>query len=112
MTHFRGYSDRNIVPDTSIDKLPCNYDIVEQDQIIREIFAPHPVTGKPQSDLHFQFSSKHNPMVAEYIKNVFNVPIPEGMKIDDPDFALQCVKSRTESSDQYVERLQELCKVD
>ena len=50
MAHFRGYSDKDIVEDRSKKMLPREYDTQEVDPIMREIFAPNPITGKPQSD--------------------------------------------------------------
>lgn len=108
MAHFRGYSDKDIVEDRSKKMLPREYDTQEVDPIMREIFAPNPVTGKPQSDLHIIYSQNHNPMIAEYIKNTLANPMPEGARIDDPDAALEMTKSRLETVQEYAQRLQEL----
>ena len=107
MVHFYGHSDKDIVPDMK-DFRPEEADIRQEDKLLREIFAPDPVTGKPRSDLHFQYSQDKNPIVAEYIRTTLATPLPHGTTLDNADDALAMTKSRLESDQEYVARLTEL----
>ena len=109
MIHFFGHTDDDIVPDMRKFVGDQESDIIEQDKLITEIFAPDPITGKPSSDLHFMYSQDRNPVVAEYIKSVLAVPQKHGASVDDPDLALEMTKSRQETVAEYASRLTEIC---
>lgn len=107
MIHFQGYTDNDIVK-SSNDVPQSNVDIVQQDSLLQEIFAPDPVTGKPRSDLHFVYSKDYNPVVSEYIRQNLARPINVGTVLDDPEDALILTKSRFEDLQEYSQRLQEI----
>lgn len=105
MVHFKGFSDLNIVEDLSNQRPELDVDVKDQHHIINEIFAPDPVIGKPSSDLHFMYARDKNPMVAEFIRDTLCSPVPHGTTFEDPDEAMQMMKSRTESKIEYIERI-------
>lgn len=105
MIHFYGHSDKDIVPDLRDVPFEEQPDIKREDKLLREIFAPDPVTGKPRSDLHFIYSQDKNPVVAEYIKSVLAQPLDRGASVDNPDDALEMTKTRLESDREYIERI-------
>lgn len=113
MVHFKGYSEKDVVenvfciPQKSLDSSVH----VEQDQLLTEIFAPDPITGRPRADLHFMYANDKSPAVADYIRNVLVTPISSSsVMLDSADDALSMTKTRTESNIEYVERLQSIIK--
>lgn len=85
---------------------------VEQDSLISFIFAPDPSTGVPRSDLAFSMSKDTSPEVSQFIRDTLQRPIESGERTDDPDLALDTIKSRSESLSQYADRLREIVTKD
>lgn len=105
---FRGYENFVQPEDHSKDMPKSKIDFVDQDKMMMEIFAPDPITGKPRSDLHFIYSKDSNPIVQEYIKNTLCQAHESETSFDNPDDALELMKSRLETNQQYVQRLEEI----
>lgn len=77
------------------------------DEMEQLIFAPDPVTGNPCSSLGALLKS-NNEKVREVIRTHFMMDSGTGVNgVDDPDFALKCIKSRSERADEYLNRLAE-----
>ena len=95
---FRGYENFVQPEDHSKDMPKSSIDLDMQDKLLIEIFAPDPITGKPRSDLHFIFSQDSNPIVQEYIKNTLCQSHGQESSFDNPDDALELMKSRLETN--------------
>ena len=54
------------------------------------------------------FAKDYNPVVQEYIRQNLARPVSSGTSLDNPDDALDMVKSRTESIIEYADRLQQI----
>lgn len=81
---------------------------VEQpsDELVRTLFAPDPVTGVPRSDIAIVMSKDTSPEVSQYIRDTLMRPLPASSSCgDDADFALESVKSESESLTEYCDRL-------
>lgn len=78
-------------------------------ELLGIIFAPDPVTGVPRSDIACMLSRDTSPQVSQFIRDTLMSPRPSnGVHVDDADLALEGMKRRTESIDEYAERLRVL----
>lgn len=86
----------------------------EQDDIIKTIFAPDPLSGVPRSDMSLMLSKDTSPVVQQYIRDTLQRPVNSqqnlGVTEEDADFALASMKSAFESRQDYYQRLQTLCQ--
>ena len=104
---FRGL---RIMTETEAEKLrvprSADLDFSHENSILDDIFAPDPVTGNPNSDLFIRL--KGDPTMREYIDKYLSNPVPSVAKIDEEnkDMALQFTKSKYESANEYLSRIQ------
>lgn len=84
---------------------PVKSDVVSENSVLREIFAPDPITGNPNSDLYFQLGA--DPNLKEYIASELQSFQANMLKTQDSDEALNTTKSRFESVQEYANRLRE-----
>lgn len=79
------------------------------DEVLNLIFAPDPITGIPRSDIAIMMSRDASPEVREYIQRVlYSSSTPTG-GTDDADFAIDSIKDRRESVENYAKRLKDIC---
>lgn len=81
-------------------------DFLHENSMLDDIFAPDPVTGNPNSDLFIRLQG--DPTMREYIDKFLSNPVPSVAKIDEEnkDLALQMTKSKYESANEYLLRIQ------
>lgn len=81
------------------------YDVVKvkDKSLLDEIFAPHPLTGNPCSDLFFD--AKADPNLKDFIARELQSTRLQIEKTDNIDDALEFTKSVHESVDRYFERV-------
>ena len=76
---------------------------VKDKSLLDEIFAPHPLTGNPCSDLFFDV--KADPNLKDFIARELQSTRLQIEKTDNIDDALEFTKSVHESVDHYFERV-------
>lgn len=99
------------VSDEQLTPVKRTYDNVALpgDDLLLTIFAPDPLTGVPRSDLGIVMSKDKSPEVAQYIRDNLMHPVTDNsVPLDDADFAIQSIKDRRESLNQYALRLRQL----
>lgn len=84
----------------------------EQDSLINFIFAPDPLTGVPRSDLAFSMSKDISPEVAQFIRDNLQRPIEMNERTENPDLAIDTIKSRSETLIEYADRIKEIVNKD
>lgn len=84
---------------------PVKREVVSENSVLREIFAPDPFTGNPNSDLYFQLGA--DPKLKEYIASELQSFQANMLKTQDIDEALTTTKSRFESVQDYANRLRD-----
>ena len=84
----------------------ADMDFPHENSMLDDIFAPDPVTGNPNSDLFIRLQG--DPSMREYIDKYLSSPVPSVAKIDEEnkDLALQMIKSKYESANEYLSRIQ------
>lgn len=83
------------------------------DDVMREIFAPDPITGFPRSDLALMLSKDTAPEISQYIRD--NIMTGAGTQTasfgsddDAANMALEMTKTRYESVRAYSDRLRSI----
>ena len=80
----------------------------EGEPILDVIFAPDPRTGFPRSDLMYIMSRDARPEVANFIRDTLMQQGGQVSGSQDPDSAIDLVKDRRESFEQYSERIKSI----
>lgn len=86
----------------------CHYDytkenpVVEEDAIIKTIFAPNPFTGFADNSLELQLSRKTDRAITEFLES-FNKPLPALTGAPDDDSALEMVAPTSSLSPEVIE---------
>lgn len=81
---------------------------VEDDGILKVIFAPDPITGKPRSDLALVFNKSVDPEISQYIKTHLMQARKRDALASDPDTAMELTKDSFESVSSYYARLRSI----
>lgn len=84
-----------------------NFDGVDktQDETLKMIFAPDPLTGCPRSDLAIIMSKDSRPEISEFIRNTLMQPLGKQSRTENPDDAIELTRSRGETLQAYGDRL-------
>lgn len=104
--HYANLTEDDLkeIPRPQVDYVPNS-----DNEILSLIFAPDPVTGVPRSDLAVLMSKDTAPQVSQFIRdNLLSPRSVSFVSVDDPDLALQGIKSRNESLVDYADRLRSL----
>lgn len=107
--YFKGLKCRTISENSELrssfkkDFVNDTEKVFHENSMLDEIFAPDPITGNPNSDLFFKLN--HEPEVRQFIEKELQSFVFEVQKTDDKDLALDVVKSRYETVQQYSDRL-------
>lgn len=78
---------------------------IKDDNMLRVIFSPDPVTGFPSSDFTSTLNGVTNPEVQNFVRNVLQSPVTGLTGTDDIDLAEELTYRRGESRDSYLERV-------
>lgn len=114
LRRFTEYQNINEVINNRPPLTAERFSIVSQSDVhLQElIFAPDPITGIPRSDLAFIMSKDASPEVAMYIRDTLMKPTQSTSVTTDADFALDSVKSRYESVEEYATRIRDILDSD
>lgn len=77
----------------------------EVDPVMKIIQQPDPKTGLPRNELTLLFAADTNPEIREYLQRHIIAPVASQGGTSDPDVAIDMIRHRGESDEQYVERL-------
>lgn len=75
--------------------------------LIDVIFAPDPVTGIPCSDIGYIMSQDSNPQVAQFVRDNLLRLVPEGVRFNSADTALDLTPEAGESIGAFADRLKQ-----
>lgn len=85
-----------------------NHITCESDPMLSQIFVPDPESNIPRSDIHLILSKDQNPIVSQFIRDNLMQPVNSGDSgVDNPDMALDMVKSRGEDIYHYAQRMRD-----
>lgn len=87
---------------------PCSRpsQVVDKEEDLKTvIFAPDPVTGIPSSDIGYIMSQDANPQVAQFVRDNLMRSVPESVRCQDADTALELTPRDGESLGQFADRL-------
>lgn len=108
-TQLRDFPEfRNNTFSMSVTPVSDTFFDTKKDPIMDSIFAPNPITGFPSPDLALAYSKDTRPEISQYLQEVLMKPIPSSVGSDSADLALESVKSRYESMENYANRLREI----
>lgn len=106
LAKFREYQlDDNFSQDTSFISVGRD---ASQDETLKMIFAPDPLTGCPRSDLTIMLSKDNRPEIADFIRNTLMQPLGKQSRTENADDALELTRSRGETLQAYGDRLKEI----
>lgn len=84
----------------------------EENGIIREIFAPNPLTGWPSSALSLVLNPNTAREIQEYVKANLVSPLPSRSGVDNDDLAFETIRNRDAQFgteiESYYQRLSEI----
>lgn len=81
---------------------------IEDDGILKVIFAPDPITGKSRSDLGLVFNKSVDPEISQYIKTHLMQARKRDPLAADADMAMELTKDSFESVSSYYARLRSI----
>lgn len=82
-----------------------SFSAVEDDSILKLLFAADPVTGFPTSDPTAGLQNITNPEVANYVRERLQSPVTGQSSSGDADVDMALAYHRGESRDEYIARL-------
>lgn len=83
---------------------PVENNVVHDSSLLDVIFAPDPVSGNPSSDLFMDLQA--DPNLKDFVRRELQSVRLEMSKTDDVNLALDFTKTRNETKERYLERLQ------